>query len=149
MTLCGAHLTGHGAMHVDRLPLDVVQNALVSRWGPTSIVIRLQPVDGNYDPKPQNLFPSRQDRANGSGHESDRHAHPAHLRQQGVQLPEAHQRFAAHDGEIDRADLAGQGQKSVEQRLPRNSPRDAGVQDPPGAGALRHDSPGSGAVTRA
>ena len=110
-------LTGDGAMNVDSMAGNVLEDAVVSGGCAPPVVVGLQAVDGYGQMKVGQISP-------GSGNGTDRagdhlhfHTQAAQLRKQNIQFAIANQWLTAHDREVQRSETAHQRQHARNQGL--------------------------------
>jgi hypothetical protein len=112
------HLAGNGAVYGDFVSLDMLEDAVVCRRFSPFVMFRLQAVDRDTEieiPYTSPLGRNRADRAR-----NDLCGDPALLecREQGRYFPESHQRFAAHERNVQRLVLVNQPKNPVYEFVP-------------------------------
>jgi hypothetical protein len=89
-------------MDDDLMASDVVQDALVSSGLAPYIVVLGKAIHRHYQVQARERRPMRRDGPHGACYQLHLETHPIQSRQQGVQFAITDERFAAHDGQMQR-----------------------------------------------
>src|SRR5262249_54953940 len=100
------------------VPLDVLENAIVGGRRSARVVFGLQAVDRDADLQATDGRPGLRDRAHRAGHELRVDAALGELRQEHVELAEAHERLAADNREVNRILFVDDREHTIDQLLP-------------------------------
>src|SRR5205823_12107660 len=102
----------------DLVPLDVLEDAVVSRGRPPLVVLGLQAVDRDDDREAEEAVPVLRNLADGARHELGVDAALRKLRQDHVELAVADERLAADDRDVERPLTVDQREELVNELLP-------------------------------
>src|SRR6266852_4254990 len=118
VVVASEHGTRDDPMGIDLAAFYVLENALVGCGLAANIVMLGETVDGNRDAQARDAHPLHRDGNHGAGNHESEYTQLAEGGENAAQLAMTDQRFAAHQGNVERLMLAHKLQDAIDERRP-------------------------------